>query len=346
MTQESTVDCEHLASALLAEFDGRLRGAAAGNAELYMMLRERIGESLIEEDSSIGPPPSQTSLPMFVYGFLKPGELSYSIIQDLVVESKSIKTTVTGELWIRDGLPLLVETNGESIEGYLLFPKTDEFYKKVGTFEPKSQYAWKEIAEGKAPCRAWVLVGRQHHKGGAPTRERSFSSRKDNVLLMAPSIVRQTLRHSQDIASDEEAQHDFEVRNALSFFELQMAYMLLWSILERFTSLRYGPWLSPMAKLRSLALDNAWQQALLGVRQFVNSEFDWTVYDSRGPSRPYRIAVDEPLESLKYFYQFRSNLSHRGKAIIRDAERLGRAANILMLCVERLWNHYDIEWQG
>ena len=51
-------------------------------------------------------PPRDQSLPFFSYGLLKPGEFAHLQIEDLV--ETATQDEVSGSLYTRDGLPLLV----------------------------------------------------------------------------------------------------------------------------------------------------------------------------------------------------------------------------------------------
>jgi gamma-glutamylcyclotransferase (GGCT)/AIG2-like uncharacterized protein YtfP len=56
--------------------------------------------------------PADLSLPLFVYGALKPGLPAYEPLRDYVEVTRP--TVIAGQLWVRDGLPLLrPEEDGE-----------------------------------------------------------------------------------------------------------------------------------------------------------------------------------------------------------------------------------------
>jgi hypothetical protein len=271
--------------------------------------------------------PSNTSLPVFVYGFLKPGELAYSIVEAFV--EKSIRANVRGMLRIRDGLPLLTAGNG-TVDGYLLYPKGG-LYKAICRFEPRAQYRWNTI-ETRERTLANVLLGRSPNKGSASLEAERFSSLDDILLADGPRAVRRTLRR---------AHRGDEVDR---FFEVQMAYLLLWSIVERFMSLRYGPWLEPHDKIEKFGSDNLWSSALASIAGGI--EQGALVVDSRDPDDVYRLDVTKPLGSLRYFYQFRCNIVHRGKDAMVETIRLKRAAMQLMDCTKAVWKEVGIIWTG
>ena len=63
-------------------------------------------------------PPKRLDWPLFVYGALKPGFPAFEAIRALV--ETFTRDVVTGELWVRDGLPLLSKSGHGSVDGYLL----------------------------------------------------------------------------------------------------------------------------------------------------------------------------------------------------------------------------------
>jgi len=104
------------------------------------------------------------------------------------------------------------------------------------------------------------------------------------------------------------------------FFRLQMAYLLLWSAVERFCALSYGPALEPWQKVNRLGGDPRFASNLLKIVDRRGS-----VVDSRDPKDKSKLDVSNPIKSAQYYYQVRSNLSHRGKAANKDGEIVRRS---------------------
>lgn len=115
------------------------------------------------------------------------------------------------------------------------------------------------------------------------------------------------------------------------FFRLQAAYLLLWSAIERFTALRYGAWRDPMERIKLLGDERAFADALRAV-----SPAERTVYDSRDPEARAVLSVDDPRRAVRYYYQVRSNLSHRGKGAIRDGETVRQSLEELLIIFRKL----------
>jgi hypothetical protein len=99
-------------------------------------------------------------------------------------------------------------------------------------------------------------------------------------------------------------------------FRLQMAYLLLWTIIERYASLAYGPTLRPEEKIERFGQDPAFKRALKGVVTRAGE-----VYDSQDPEiPPARLDPEHPVSSAYYYRRVRHNLTHRGKGAWKDGE--------------------------
>ena len=122
----------------------------------------------------------------------------------------------------------------------------------------------------------------------------------------------------QTIAHDF-AQREFESAPPDDFdwsrlFQLQMGYLLLWTAIERYCALSYGPNLDPMEKVRMLGHDPTFIRALTRVSR------NERVFDSRDPGDRAILDPQQPSSSAKYYYLVRNNLSHRGKGAWKDGE--------------------------
>jgi len=104
--------------------------------------------------------------------------------------------------------------------------------------------------------------------------------------------------------------------------------MLLWTAIERYTSLRYHFRKSVVGKIMRMTDEPAFRKALLAHVQREDS-----VYSTDAGS-PEKLLRENPKKSLKYYYQVRCNATHRGKAMSNDVDRLekciGELARIFM----------------
>ncbi len=101
------------------------------------------------------------------------------------------------------------------------------------------------------------------------------------------------------------------------FFRCQMAYLLLWSILERLSALCFGPGHDPMQRIKQL-------HELPGMRDLVRQNVQRTdkVSDSRNPDATYKLDGANAKKCFEYYYQVRSNLSHRGKGMFNEFDKV------------------------
>jgi hypothetical protein len=74
-----------------------------------------------------------------------------------------------------------------------------------------------------------------------------------------------------------------------------MAYLFLWTVIERYTALAYGPALEPGEKVKYLGEDPAFARALKEIVSRVDR-----VYDSRNPKNRADLNSDNAVSSAKY----------------------------------------------
>ncbi|HSH80018.1 MAG TPA: hypothetical protein VLA19_15950 [Herpetosiphonaceae bacterium] len=246
--------------------------------------------------------PEDIKLPFFAYGLFKPGELAYRRIEALVAEPP-IRSFVRGSLWIRDGLPLLDPRPGDEVSGFVLqfySDKSYEAYQIIAEVEPDKQYRWNQISPNGFPGLVNVLVGRRPEKGSIHHEESEWFGRYDPVFVNALPLVREVEQAygRQPFRSAPPDAFEWE-----RLFRLQMAYLLLWSSIERYCSLCFGANLDPMAKVSRLGEGSIFGTYL---RQVVSRTH--RVYDSRDPSDHTTLDPQKPIPSAKYYYMVRSNL--------------------------------------
>ena len=253
--------------------------------------------------------PKRLDWPLFVYGALKPGFPAFEAIRALV--ETFTRDVVTGELWVRDGLPLLSKSGHGSVDGYLLHWKpgqADNGYAAVCAFEPRKHYAWSEVTL-KTGAQANALVIRFPTKGN-PQRLDSSSWSLTNDPAFGPGLETvQRVLEEVDRMSDSDKWP--------RFFRAQMAYLLLWSILERLSALCFGPGQDPMQRIKKL-------HELSGMKDLVSLTVQRKdkVFDSRNPKTDIRLDRTDAKKCFEYYYQVRSNLSHRGKSMFKEIDKV------------------------
>lgn len=258
--------------------------------------------------------PQALELPFFVYGALKPGMPAFEQLRPLVevpFQSIEAKDCI---LYVRDGLPLLKRTAGYSVHGFLLrwLPgKGTDAYDVVCKFEPRKHYEWSEVTL-QSGIQANTLIIRYPDKGNPQPLEYS-SWRLSNDPAFGPGLdaVEDMLKEVDLMPTG-----DFD-KNWQRFFRSQMAYLLLWSILERLSAFCFGPGQDPMQRIKRL-------HKLRGMSEAVKDHVHRSdcVSDSRNPDSTYRLDGTNAKGSFNYYYQVRSNLSHRGKAMFSEFEKV------------------------
>lgn len=260
-------------------------------------------------------PPDDTTLPLFVYGNLKVDELGHGRIAGTV--SRSLRATVKGVLWERDGMPMLTLRESETTPGELIWFSSDDGYNKVIDFEPASHYSWRRVeCQEPAGRRANVLVATEGlepaHDGGDWLLE-PWTTTSDPLFRFGLPAIAATIR-CDGLVPFRALVNDS--REWQRLFRLQSAYMLACSILERIT-LRVIP-----GKLEKVTASIT---KLGRQKDFKNAVEE---VDLRNWHRPVGRA-DRPSESAQlenrsdfaaWAYQVRSNIVHQGKSAWQEAE--------------------------
>lgn len=249
--------------------------------------------------------PADIGRPFFAYGLFKPGQLAFFRLRELV-SNVTDPVQVAGSLLLRDGLPIIDSAGHGRVKGALvtfLPGRAAAAYDRISAMEPDKHYRWHEAqADGKP---ANVLVGRSPRKGSVPCEDEEWNGWNDPLFTAALDVVEETL-----------TSNDFQW-DLKPLFRLQMAYLLLWSSIERYVSLRYHLGDKVMEKISQLAYEPAFAAGLL---QHVKEHRE--VYRADRPDQREVLDRQSPEKALAYYYQVRSNMTHRGKGVVWDHERV------------------------
>jgi hypothetical protein len=261
--------------------------------------------------------PDDTTLPFFTYGLFRPGQIGYGSIRALV-ETSEDRWVVQGELLERDGLPLLAEGRDEVLGWLLRFKPVSavDAYTAINSIEPDRLYRWdaSEVHRQGVRLQANVLMGRSPRKGSTHPEYQIWEGEKEPLFTAALDVIQKSL--------DRYSQFEWDLE---PFFQLQMAYMLLWASIERFVSFKYHLGERVTEKVFKLAEDPVFARAL---HDRVKEERQ--VYRSDDPSTKAVLNRHKPKKALEYYYQIRSNITHRGKTAIQDHNML-RASLVELL---------------
>ncbi len=253
--------------------------------------------------------PSNIRLPFFAYGIFKPGQLGYLRLIGLVAEAKP-DCEIKGALMIRDGLPIIDEKPDYSntCRGTMLTFKPDAVeaaYQRIAEIEPDKHYRWGVTSVQAIDVN--VLFGRSPRKGSVFCEDAEWDGRSDPLFTAALEVIDEALQAN--------AIFEWDLK---PLFKLQMAYLLLWSAIERYVSLRYDLGDDrATAKVFAMASEAAFNKALQ--RHVTEKRF---VVRSHKPDEKVFLDPGNPKKSLDYYYQIRSNIVHRGKAVMQDHDRI------------------------
>lgn len=258
--------------------------------------------------------PDNSSLPFFAYGIFRPGQLGYFQLREFVHEIAE-PLEIDGMLLLRDGLPIIDPNGTGRIKGVLLTfqaTRADEAYGRIAALEPDKHYRWGTSLTKGVPAN--VLFGRSPKKGSVYCEDAEWNGWDDPLFTSALEVIDETLQSSQEFKWD-----------LKPLFRLQMAYLLLWSAIERYVSLRYHFGDRVTEKVNQLACELAFGN---GLKQHVKRSCE--VYRADRPGQKVVLDPLAPEKALTYYYQIRSNITHRGKGVIRDHERVLEALSQLL----------------
>lgn len=248
--------------------------------------------------------PKDTTLPFFAYGIYKPGQLAYSKIKNCVKKHYSNK--INYKMLMRDGIPLIMPAGNKShtqTAGYLIYFNeqcSKTAYETISANMNEKLYEWNEIKVGEN--RANVLMGANPKMGSSDFEGRlgDYDGRNDPYFKEAIEVIENEL--------NDENKHWSNIND---FFKLQMSYLLLWTAIERYASLKYNC-TKIWQKWKMLSNEDVFKESL---KKHVKKQRK--VY-SADDLREYALNPEKPYYSIKYYYTIRCNAAHRGKALHAD----------------------------
>ena len=248
--------------------------------------------------------PRNRNLPFFAYGIFKPGQLAYPQIMNYVDVEPSAEI-VDYEMLFRDGIPVMRSGENEYFKtsGYLMKFNGPEAYDIIGGSQSDKLYMWKRIKVNGIWANA--LFGVNSDCGSLDNRENPvsyYNYRQDSFFQDALELIK-------------DMKEEFEGEDVVSmkdFFKIQMHYMLLWSVIERFCNLTYG--FAAIGKnMFNFAKERSFKDKLSSItRRDV-------VYSSDTLEDKY-LDPNNYGDSIFYYYTIRCNVVHKGKTV-KDEER-------------------------
>lgn len=239
-------------------------------------------------------------LPFFAYGIFKPGQLAYPEIEEYIKGEPSAEI-INHEMRYRDGLALIFSEENKTYKtsGYLMeFKNPKTAYELISKSQNENLYKWKQIQVNGKPANA--LVGVKPNKGSFENHEYNpsvYDYRQDHFFNEALEVI-------EDIIKEFEGKN---IMNMKDFFRFQMNYMLLWSIIERFSTLRYG-----FSKIKENMFEIAEEEIFKEELKYITRE---DVIYSSDMVKPKDLDSETHWKSIRYYYTIRCNVVHKGKAV-------------------------------
>ena len=243
--------------------------------------------------------PDDMTLPFFAYGFFKPGQLAYHRIVGYVKGEPSAEK-IRYEMRYRDAIVFIAseESREYQTSGYLIeFSNPQEAYEEIGNSIPEDLYKWKEIKVKDGYANA--LVGCKENCGFIKNDGHNppqYDYRRDPFFNDALSLIKDTIKEFENK----------DIDNLRAFFKLQMHYMLLWSVIERFCTLSYGYFPIDPNKDK-FAKEKSFKNKLKTI------ERKDKIYSSDKIER--KFINPRKWQSIFYYYTIRCNVVHKGKNV-------------------------------
>jgi len=271
------------------------------------------------EPTPLGQPTGDLDLPFFSYGSFSPNQLAFAQIEGFgpMVDEALLRDH---HLLIRDGLPLLVSGGLQVFGTVIRFPRkhAPEAYARIGAFEPAEQYAWGEVEIGAT--RAWACFGRDPESGTAfvePTQR--WSCADDPALAYGLPETRDLIELALEPIGRPPIGHE---PNWSQFFRLQAAYVLLWTIVERVATFRYGAVGGTRKRVEKVEKEPEVMAVVARLGVPARGPYR-PLYDVLGPHRPPITIERSGAGAFSYWYRVRCSVAHRGKAGLADWRLLG-----------------------
>jgi len=260
---------------------------------------------------------------MFAYGLLRRDQPAHDLLEGLVLRAEPAALP-SAALRVRDGLPLLDPDGTTGVDGDLVTftaGREKEAYTTVCGVAPRQHYRWDmtEVTVHEGPAvRANVLRGRHPDRGSPDEWFSSWSSVDDPLLAFGMVAVRSTaLAHAAaPIPALAGGDPDLWAR----FYAMHGAYLLLWSAVERFTALAYGPAQPAPDRTWRLGDDPRFKECVVAAGVAPSAKTP----DSRDPTRSRRIREDGS-GAMFSWDATRSLVAHPGRTAYLDAVLLRRS---------------------
>lgn len=287
--------------------------------------------------------PDDTSLPFFDYGIFKPGQLAYPKIKDHVNKQDIKSVEINYRMKIRDGIPIL--TNGQNdnykTKGFIMtFKNRQKAYKIISNTFFENFYEWKTLKINGDDVN--VLFGKNIRRGSDTILneedKENYDGKNDPFFNEALDMVEKYLNRNKEkkieidskkylkikIKQDGKLKNNQSHNKINDFFELQKNYMLLWSSIERYTNIKYNE-ATKKRNNKRFSEEKAFRD---GMNK--NKSKSHKAVFSTNDLKKYVFYPTDSYKTINYYYAFRCNVVHRGKASYNDYRMLETATMELL----------------
>jgi hypothetical protein len=291
------------------------------------------------QDTQVLGLPRQAGLPLFSYGLLKHDEFFYGTVQPFVKDGGvDVNVKIGGTLYEKDGIPLYV--TDYSVDGtigdVLTFADASAAYQAISVAMPASLYEWGELTLPDGRQANVLLCASSLRKADGSVHRAvlmcsaEWHSINDPLLDSGMAFLKKTFYNK--LVNEEYVSGEAQRSIYAEIFEFQMAYALLWSIIERYSTFRYGIGKDKATVCRLLAGDDLLQKTLRAMDGHLwtkdGSTVDVATADGGGTvtfcfsqfisAATEGEALDRASEILSYYYQAQTLPVHRSRHSSKD----------------------------
>lgn len=271
--------------------------------------------------------PNNIDLAFFAYGIFKQGQLAHSKIKNHIDKIEN-NVEINYQMKLRDGVPIIIDKQSDynHTKGSIITFKEGQerqAYQAIGNTLLKNLYEWKTIEINGTDVN--ILFGVDPENGSDhiedPEERVSFNGKNDPLFKESLELIEQNLNTDKN-------SHKIK-----SFFELQMNYMLLWSAIDRFSSLKYNKRKKSWNN-EKFSKETAFKE---GIKKY-EEKYHNPVYSTEDLV-VHKFNAEDPLETIKYYYTLRCNVVHRGKATVGDYSMVKTATEELLEIFKEILNN-------
>jgi gamma-glutamylcyclotransferase (GGCT)/AIG2-like uncharacterized protein YtfP len=262
--------------------------------------------------------PGDTSLPLFVYGALKPGEISWPIIEQHIIDEPRDAKLLSHKLLVVDGVPTVCNYDGKDVRGSLVtFHSADDAYQELANFEAvPDRYVWSE-AEADIPgshvrCNVLVLAN------ATKTRNDEVEDWNSSGDAFFGFAIPWSYEKLTKLAGKFDKSRPPSPDLYEDFLELQSVFMVLWTLTERIILFRVKNAQPDNLKYNVHMLSTLPEWAAAAASARIDTHIG--IRSNRDPfsEQPTRTSAG----GFNGWYEARTNVVHRGKGAFKEASSL------------------------